>query len=111
MSSSNYSCHFCGAENRINMYISKCQKCAVEFFVTEIPPLYLNWQLESITYRIEGPIYHSLVMRLKEKSTTLWFSPPGAIMKKLEIPKVFPIIPPQKIVALAEQLNKMRAFL
>jgi hypothetical protein len=105
-------CNFCGADNRVEMFNSKCKKCNITFSLFHQPPSWNDWFLTGIAYNIGGPIYHSLEMYWRqEPSTTLWFSSAGNKMKSIVIPKVFPIFKPEKAIDLAGRLHKMRAFL
>lgn len=111
-----YPCKFCGQENRIQMYISKCETCHVEFMTVERAN---EWVLVSLTYRFDDPVFYVMVMQLETEYTTIYLGPPQIIMdndgngelsRQRSIPEVWPDTRPQEALHLARRLINMMVF-
>lgn len=108
-----FPCRFCQQHNSIQMYVSECPKCHVEYMLngnlTKI-----DWQ----TYRIyDDPIFHTVVMKLDKGLTVLW-SHPNWIrepylhcdQKHWDIPFLSPETKPEEIAKLANRLHNLIIF-
>lgn len=107
-----WKCLFCNTENKINMYVSRCDECNVEYFVTQVPPHYSKWELKNLTYRFENK-YAALVLYPKIGITVLWVrqEESSVLMDRIEIPICFEIVKPAEAAALADRIYHMKAFL
>jgi len=93
------------------MYISKCDNCDVEYFVTHIEPTCVEWELRSITYNFFDSNYIHLILDIVGNRTILWIKTNIFLEAyKIEIPYVFPLMSPEKAILLAKKIDDMKVF-
>lgn len=107
-----YPCLFCGTHNRIEMYHCKCETCHVAYDVNhkDIREKDFSWILTGVTYKLNDPVYHSVVIYLESETTFLWFAPAGPGMKHIKIPRAMSIVHPSQALELAKRIDHLKVF-